>query len=199
MLGMTQPDRLMIPACIGCGAMRQDQGCPGACSERRLELVSGGDYDQVMAAAAAGRARIAGLRAAVGVLARAEPGPGGSRAAYEALQHSARSALRHFKPPPAGPDDLLSPAAPVVVWRCPDCGGLDVPQPCIGVCIWRPAVWVDSASYESERSREATDRAIERSLAGLLRRLAFATPRAGQWEESLRALRSQARHALAAA
>ena len=176
MLGMTQPDRLVIPACIGCGAMRQDQGCPGACSEHRIELVGGGDYDRVTAGAAAGRARIAGLRAVAGELARAEPGPGGSRAAYEALQQSARSALRHFKPPPAGRDDPLSPAAPVVVWRCQECGGLDAPQPCIGVCIWRPAVWVDSASYESQRSRAAADREVERSLAGLLRRLAFATP-----------------------
>jgi len=67
------------------------------------------------------------------------------------------------------------------------------------VCIWRPAVWVDSASHESQRSRAAADREVERSLAGLLRRLAFATPRAGQWEQSLQALQSQARHALAAA
>ena len=113
---------------------------------------------------------------------------------FEAFQEE-----RHFKAPPAGRDDPLSPAVPVVVWRCQECGGLDAPQPCIGVCIWRPAVWVDSASYESQRSRAAADREVERSLAGLLRRLAFATPRAGQWEQSLRALQSQARHALAAA
>jgi len=33
---------------------------------------------------------------------------------------------------------------------------------------------------------------VERSLAGLLGRLAFATPRAGHWEQRLRALRWQA-------
>jgi len=77
-----------------------------------------------------------------------------------------------------------------VVWHCPDCGGIDAPQPCIGVCIWRPAEWIDAACYEQERSRAAAVRQAEQSLAGLLGRLAFTTPRAGQWERSLRALSS---------
>jgi hypothetical protein len=188
--------RLTIPACIGCGAMRQDQGCPEACSERRLELVRGSDYDQLTRVAAACRARILGLRPVAAELARAEPAPGEWKAAYEALQQSARSALRGFRPAASGSDDPLSPADTVVVWRCKDCGGLDAPQPCIGVCIWRPAVWVDATSHESARSRAAADREAERSLAGLLGRLAFATPRAGQWEQSLRALQVQARRAV---
>jgi hypothetical protein len=191
------PRRLSIPGCIGCGAMRQYESCVGACRERRLELVSGGDYDELTAAAAACGVRIEGLRAVVGELARAEPGPGESRVAYEALQRSARSALRRLRPAAGGGDDeLLSPAETVIVWRCQDCGGVDAPQPCIDVCIWGPADWVDAASYESERSRAAVDREGEQSLAGLLRRFAFATPRDGQWERGWRAVQSQARLAL---
>jgi len=173
--------------------MRQDQGCPGDCSERRLELVHGGDYDRLTQAAAACRARIQGLRPVVAELARTEPEQGGWKAAYEALQQSARAALRRFKPAPTSRDDPLSPADTVVVWRCRNCGGLDAPQPCIDVCIWRPAVWVDAACHESARSAAAADREVERSLAGLLGRLAFATPRAGHWEQGLRALQLQAR------
>jgi hypothetical protein len=189
------PRRLSIPGCIGCGAMRQYESCAGACRERRLELVSGGDYDELTAAAAACGVRIEGLRAVVGELARTEPGQW--RVAYEALQRSARSALRRFRPADgAGDDELLSPAETVIVWRCQDCGGVDAPQPCIDVCIWGPADWVDAASYESERSRAAVDREGEQSLAGLLRRFAFATPRDGQWERSWRAVQSQARLAL---
>jgi len=176
--------------------MRQDQGCPEGCSECRLELVRGGDYDQLAAAAAACRARIAGLRPVVEQLAGTGPGPGEWKAAYETLQQSARSALRRFKPPPAGWAELLSPAHTVVVWRCEDCGGLEAPQPCLGVCIWRPAVWLDAAWHESVRSRAAADRETEQSLAALLGRLGFATPRAGRWEQSLRALRRQATRAL---
>jgi hypothetical protein len=177
--------------------MRQYETCAGPCRERRLELVSGADYDGLTTAAAACRGRIAGMRAVVAELALREPGPDEWRAAYEALQQSARSALR--PPGPAAPgrdDEALSPARTVIVWRCEDCGGLDAPQECIDVCIWGPADWVDAASHESERSRAAVDREFEQSLVGLLRRFAFATPRDGQWERSWRAFQSQARLAL---
>jgi hypothetical protein len=177
--------------------MRQYESCAGACRERRLELVSGGDYDELAAAAAACRVRIEGLWNVVGELARTEPGPGEWRAAYEAVRQSARSALRRFRPA-AGDrgNDLRSPAQTVIVWRCQDCGAVDAPQECIDVCIWGPVDWVDAASYESERSRAAVDREVEQSLAGLLGRLVFATPRDGQWERSWRALQSQARLAV---
>jgi hypothetical protein len=102
--------------------------------------------------------------------------------------------LRRFRPADGGRDnELLSPAESVIVWRCQDCGGVDAPQPCIDVCIWGPADWVDAGSYESGRSRAAVDREVEQSLAGLLRRFASATPREGQWERSGRAFQSQAR------
>ena len=191
------PRRLTIPGCIGCGAMRQQESCEGACRERRLEFVSGGDYDELTAVAAACRARIEAFGAVVGELARTEPGSGESRAAYEALQQSARSVLRRSGPA-AGDrgDELPARAETVIVWRCEDCGGVDAPQECIDVCIWGPADWVDAALYELRRSRAAVDREVEQSLAGLLRRFAFTTPREGQWERSWRAFQSQARLAL---
>jgi hypothetical protein len=189
------PPRVIIPACIACKAMRQEERCAGACSERKIELVSADDYDQLTAAAAAGRARVQEFRAVAGELARTEPGPGEWQAAYEALQHSAGAALRRLRPAPGGPDDPLSAAETVTVWRCPDCGSVDAPQECIGVCIWHPAVWVDAAAYEAERQRAAAGHDTERALAGLLRRLALATPRAGHWEQSWRALQAEARRA----
>lgn len=196
---MQPPDRLTIPACIGCGAMRQDQTCPAACAERRVELVNAGDYDRLAVAAAACRARVRGLRAVAEELARAEPAEGEWQAAYQAAQESARSALRRFSPPGGSPADPFPAAQAVVVWRCPDCGGVDAPQPCIGVCIWRAAQWVDTATYEAERSRALVGRQAERSLAGLLRALAFTTPRPGQWERNWRALQARAQQALTAA
>jgi hypothetical protein len=189
-----EPRRLSIPGCIGCGAMRQYESCEGACRERRLELASGSDYDELTAVAAACRVRIKGFWAVVGELARREPGPGEVRVAYAALQQQARSVLRRSGPAAGGRgDELLSPAETVIVWRCQDCGGVDAPQECIDVCIWGPADWVDAALYESQRARAAADREVEQSLAGLLRRFASATPREGQWERSWDAFQSQAR------
>ena len=146
--------------------MRQEEGCAGGCSERKLELVSGDDYDQLMAAAADCRARVQGLRAVAGELARTEPGPGEWQAAYEALQRSARAALRHYRPAPGGPGDPFPAAGTVTVWRCPDCGSVDAPQECIGVCIWHPAEWVDAAAYEAERLRAAADQGYRTGPGG---------------------------------
>ena len=168
------------------GGLCRAQGRPG---ERR-------DYDRLGASAAACRARLRGLRAVVAELASAHPAEGEWQAAYQAVQESARSALRRFSPPGGSTADPFPAAQAVVVWRCPDCGGVDAPQPCIGVCIWRAAQWVDAATYEAERSRALGDCQAERSLASLLRMLAFTTPRYGQWERSLRALQAQAQQAL---
>jgi hypothetical protein len=179
--------------------MRQDQTCPVACAERRVELVHAGDYDRLAASAAACRARVRGLRAVAAELASAQPAEGEWQAAYQAVQESARSALRRFTPSGGSPADPFPAAQTAVVWRCRDCGGVDAPQPCIGVCIWRAAQWVDAAAYEAERSRALGDRQAERSLAGLLRTLAFTTPRSGQWERSWRALQARAKQALTCA
>jgi len=106
------PFRLSIPGCIGCGAMRQYESCVAVCRERRLELVSGGDYDELTAAAAACRVRIEGLWAVVAELARTEPGPGGCRVAYEALRQS--STRQTWRCPrrrsPVGPGAPYGPA-----------------------------------------------------------------------------------------
>jgi len=145
--------------------MRHYESCEGACSERRLELVKGGDYDELTAAAAACRVRIAGLWAVVGELTRTEPSPGEWRVAYEALQQSARPVLRRSGPAAGGHDDeLLSPAKTVIVWRCQDCGGIDAPQPCIDVCIWGPAGWMRSRMNRSGRGRPSTARWSSRWL-----------------------------------
>src|SRR5215467_10274410 len=153
--------------------MRRDQTCPVACAERKVELVNAGDYDRLVASATAGRARVRGLRAVVAELASAQPAEGEWQAAYQAVQESAGSALRRLTPPGGSPADLFPAARTVVVWRCPDCGGVDAPQPCIGVCIWRAAQWANAAAYEAERSRALADCQAERSFAGLLRTLAF--------------------------
>jgi hypothetical protein len=174
--------------------MREFESCVGVCSERKLELVSGGEFDVLTAAAAARRVRIQVFWTVVEKLVGIDPGPGDWQVAYEALRQSARSVLRRFGPAArSAGDDSFSSAETVIVWRCPDCGGVDAPQPCIGVCIWRPADWVDANLYESERSRAVLDIEVDRALVGLLGRLAFATPREGAWERNWRALQSQAR------
>jgi len=161
---------------------------------RKLELVGGGEYDELTVVVAARRGRIQEFWTVVEELVATEPGRGEWRVAYEVLRQSARSVLRRFGAASrSGADDSLSLAESVIVWRCPECGGVDAPQPCIGVCIWRPADWVDANVYESERSQAVLDLKVEGALVGLLSRVASVTPRHGQWERNWLALQSQAR------
>ncbi len=187
-----EPARVTISTCIGCGGMRVYETCDTSCSERRLELVSAGEHEELSAAAAERRLRIDAFLAVIEELEGGEPAPGVWKAAYQALRASARSALRGHGVAARAAAELPAAAETVVVWRCPECGGLDSPQECIGVCIWRPAEWVNVGVYLNQRSRAESDRKLERSLLGILGRLAFTTPREKEWERNWRALRSQA-------
>ena len=109
--------------------------------------------------------------------------------AYRSLQAQARTAMRAH---PEGGDDWTRPAEPTTTWWCPECGGLDAPQPCIGVCIKRPAEWVNHDVYERERGQALRLLELERRLRPLVRRVAFVTPRAGQWERGWRVAQAEA-------
>jgi len=195
-----QPDRVTIPMCIGCGGMRVYESCETTCSERKLEIVSADDHDRLTDVANARRARIEAFECVLEQLTDGDPRSVGWQDAFQALQSSARSSLRRARTDAAtGSADLPPEAESLIVWRCPQCGGLDAPQECIGVCVWRPFEWVNSRLYEVERSRAEFDRERETSLLELLRRIAFVTPRNGEWERNWRALQSQAQLTRAAA
>jgi hypothetical protein len=93
-------------------------------------------------------------------------------------------------------ESAASQAEAAVVWRCPNCGGLEAPQPCIGVCVWRPVDWVEAAAFETERAEALRDMELEGSLVGLLARFARVTPREGQWERNWLAFGAEARRVL---
>ena len=179
----------MVPTCIGCGAMSRPGACELGCGEeRKLELVDAHVCDELEEAAAAARARCIALRAVTRRLAEDEPADW--EAAYHSVQAEARVALREHPAPQAAPDE---PAHVATTWWCPRCGGIDAPQPCIGVCVWRPVEWVRAERYAAARTRADTARESERRLRSVLRTVATVTPRAGQWEQSWRALEGQAR------
>lgn len=78
----------------------------------------------------------------------------------------------------------------IQAWQCIGCGKLDAPQTCIGVCQDRKVELVGASEY---------DRAVARisELEGVVRILAQATPRDGEWERSYRRLQESARRLLA--
>lgn len=188
------PDRVTMLTCIGCGAMGREQRCDGQCSEHKLVLVSAVDHEAMLRAADAARVRAARLVPAVRAFADAHSRSRDPSDVLLELRDGARRALRdsgRLEPR----TDWASPAT-VIGWWCAQCGNVDLPQPCIGVCIWRPADWVSLALYERQLSLAEPDLRAARSLSGFLTRAAAVTPRAREWQRNLEAFQAQARATL---
>jgi hypothetical protein len=187
-----QADRATVETCIGCGSMRTFSACGNGCDERPVELVSAGDYDALIASAAACRERLGLLLAPVDVLSSGEDDALEWRAVYLAARMAARTALANWRATNHQPAVTAAPLETVTVWRCQDCGGLDAPQPCIGVCKWYASEWIDALQVDRAARMASDDEDTERRLVGLLGRLAHSTPHDEDWERSVRALRAEA-------
>ncbi len=171
---------------------------PGTCElgcgqERKLELVDAAAHDELVAAAEAAEASAAAFSPVALALAGPPPQATEAESAYRSLQAAARRLLRAN---PHGEDPDPAPVEVATTWWCPRCGGVDAPQPCLGICVWRPVEWVPVERYEAACARAGTARADERRLRSLLRRAAAVTPSAGRWEEGWRAFGADARAAL---
>jgi hypothetical protein len=171
--------------------MRGFATCEGTCRERKLELVAGGEYDELVDTATASRSGIQAFLPIVAELAGGPPrcpDPGGP---YESLRGRARVVLSEAAAP-SREAIAASSAETTAVWRCPDCGGLEETQPCIGVCIWRAVDWVELSAFESERAQALKDSELERALFALLTRFARVRPREGESKRNWLAFQSQA-------
>lgn len=172
--------------------MAQFGTCAGGCGEQRLELVPAGEYDRVAALASSAHLRAEALGAVAEGLVSRQPRAEEWEAAYRSLQEVAQTTLRRY--PELEPLDIDwdEPVEFATTWWCAECGGIDAPQPCLGVCVWRPIEWVNRTTYLEETQIALAERDAERRYRKLARRVASVTPRAGQWERGWRALEAQA-------
>lgn len=178
--------------------MREFETCESGCDERRVELVAAGDLEELGRAVEVTRGRIAVAATVLQDLLRRAPTPDGLRAAHPSLARAARRALHDVDRSP-----WLSPPQPAVepmrveLWRCVRCGGVDAPQECIGVCIWRRFEWVPADVFDRRRRRLTRLEELERSSFALLGRIAYATPREDAWEQNWRVIHREATRLLA--
>lgn len=185
------PQRLTVETCIGCGAIGGLGDCETGCSERRLELVPASAFDRLVQLVAEQDDCLAAFLAIAEQLSHLahveeiEP-------AYRALQAQAKAALHQHPELDWADAQPEQPAEPVIAWWCPGCGAVDAPQPCLGVCIRRPAEWVNRDAYEQSRRRALARRPAERELRRLARRVASITPRAGRWQDNAAVLTNDA-------
>ena len=190
-----RPERITALTCIGCGALTIPRTCPGGCcDERRLALIGAADYELARQRAEQAARDVRQLRTALEEYLVSDERD--SATAFPAARERARSTLRDLSRSSDFADDADHIEA-LTGWWCPRCGGIEAPQPCIGVCIRRPAQWVAFESYEYERDRSHELVRRRRRLRDALREVAFVTPRTGREILTVRALSARARHALA--
>ncbi|RPI42119.1 MAG: hypothetical protein EHM59_18600 [Betaproteobacteria bacterium] len=82
-------------------------------------------------------------------------------------------------------------------WQCIGCGRIEAAQNCIGICEDRKVQFVYAAEHEQTVAQLASVRSRLDELVNFARRIAWTTPRAGEWEHSYRALQREARQLLA--
>jgi len=204
--------RLVIPTCVGCGSMGITGTCEQGCREERLDVVGADSFDRVVADTERSRAAASALRAVAAEMAAEESAAEGMTAKgtaadgmaasdsaaegaedrYRRLQAAALAALRAH---PRSTFEVEEPRAETV-WYCRRCGGIDAPQPCLGICVWERVEWVDVESWQRACERRDAAVAVEASLRRLLHLAAFVTPRDGRWEAGAGFLRDGARKVL---
>lgn len=80
--------------------------------------------------------------------------------------------------------------------ECIGCGRLEGPRPCVGICQDRIVTLVYAHDYKEALAQAELAHRQAKALEGLVRQLAWTTPRAGEWERSYRGLQDQARRIL---
>jgi hypothetical protein len=166
--------RLVVAACIGCGARSRNGECPGSCVDVPLDLVDAGAVDALGEHVQALAARVDALRA----LSREPEAP------LPVLRHRARSALQAAVAP-------RDPDVPIWQgWGCTECGRIDAPQPCLGVCLRRPVLTADAGEYRRLEALADELAAEERELSRVARLVAHVNPRPGFEKETTDGLRA---------
>jgi hypothetical protein len=188
------PDRITVLTCLGCGAMGREARCEGDCSEHKLLLVDAGDFDALQSAAQLAHQRSAALKPIARALLDSHPSEQACTDAYRALRAAAHKALEATKPYDDRGDWQAPP--PQTGWWCAQCGNVDAPRPCIGVCVWHQTEWVNLTLYQAGLNRAAEDFRAAPEMRRILARLVAVTPHAGRCQDNWRALQAQARAAL---
>ena len=80
--------------------------------------------------------------------------------------------------------------------ECIGCGKIEGPQPCIGICQDRIVELVYAQQYKQALAQAEQAESKAKALDGLVKQLAWTTPRGGEWERSYRTLQDQARRIL---
>jgi len=194
---MQRPDRVTVPTCIGCGAMRPVGDLRLRAAPRRSSNSFVRSTSKALTELASGaHVRAEACRAVARELASDRPGPDDWEATTprcKALHAPPCITIQRFDGRSAAWDE---PAEGATTWWCAGCGGIDAPQPCLGICIWRPIDWVNANLYGAgAHTRACRARRGNASAPAAAPRRVHHT-REGHWELGCRVLQAEARETL---
>jgi hypothetical protein len=179
--------------CIACGAMGNSSPCMGMCDYHKLEVVRSVDYAELLHDATVITEHLKKLTALAHRIAGLPEEESERENSYRMLRNCARGLLREINPTgKAQQNHVTEPAEGLRVWLCHACGQIEAPETCLGVCI-RPVEEYVRAKHYNELMEQMTVTAGQvQKLCALARRLAWVSPRPGQWQLASRAFQHEA-------
>jgi len=178
--------------CIACGAMGNSNPCMGACDYHKLEVVRSVEYADLLDEATVVMEQLKKLTTLVHRIADLPKEESERENSYRMLRNCARDLLRELNFEKAQQNRITQPAEGLRVWLCHTCGQIEAPQTCLGVCI-RPIEEYVRAKHYSELMEQVTVAAGRvQKLCALVGRLAWVSPRPGQWQRVSRAFQDEA-------
>ncbi len=179
--------------CIACGAMGNSNPCMGVCDYHKLEVVRSMDYAELLDEATAIMEDLKKLTALAHRIAGLPEEESERENSYRALRDCARNLLREINPAGmAQQNHVTEPAEGLRVWLCRACGQIEAPQTCLGVCIRPVEEYVRAKDYNELMQQMTVAAGRAQKLRALAGRLAWVSPRPGQWRRASRAFQDEA-------
>jgi hypothetical protein len=179
--------------CIACGAMGNSNPCMGVCDYHKLEVVRSVEYAELLDEATVIMEHLKKLTALARRIAGLPEEESERENSYRVLRDCARNLLREINPTgKAQQNRVTEPAEALRVWLCRACGQIEAPQTCLGVCIRPIEEYVRAKHYSELMEQAAAAAGRAQKLRALVARLAWVSPRPGQWRRASRAFQDEA-------
>ena len=179
--------------CIACGAMGNSNPCMGVCDYHKLDVVRSVDYAELLDAASVIMEQLKKLTALAHRIADLPEEENERENSYRVLRDCARNLVREINP--AGKEQqnrVAEPAESLRVWLCRACGQIEAPQTCLGVCIRPIQEYVRARHYDELMEQVTVAAGRVQKLRTLGGRLAWVSPRPGQWQRASRVFQDEA-------
>ena len=173
--------------CIACGAIGNSNPCMGVCDYHKLEVVRSVEYAELLDEVAVIMEHLKKLTALVHRIAGLPEEESDRENSYRMLRNCARDLLREINPRGKPQQNyVMEPAESVRVWLCRSCRQIEAPQTCLGVCIRPVEEYVRAKHYDELKEQMTVMAGQVQRLCALARRLAWVSPRPGQWQRACR-------------